>query len=79
MIIYYFSPNVCNDILDRVYDLTKEECEQLYDAENIDKYEDMKIFEQDFNNGCISDLGFIRIFEQVDYENNNHNGTILTN
>ena len=66
MTIYYFSPNVCNDILDRVYNLTKEECEQLYNGditENIDKYEDMKIFEQDFNNECISDLGYIRIFE----------------
>ena len=66
MTIYYFSPNVCNDILDRVYNLTKEECEQLYNCditENIDKYEDMKIFEQDFNNECISDLGYIRIFE----------------
>jgi len=64
MTIYYFSPNVCDDILDRVYDLTREECEQLYDSdltENIDKYEDMKIFEQDFNAECIS--GFIRIFE----------------
>lgn len=66
MTIYYFSPNVCNDILDRVYNLTKEECEQLYNGditENIDKYEDIKIFEQDFNNECISDLGYIRIFE----------------
>lgn len=66
MTIYYFSQNVSDDILDRVYDLTEEECEQLYDGdltENIDKYEDMKIFEQDFNSECISDLGFIRIFE----------------
>ena len=66
MTIYYFSPNVCDDILDRVYDLTKEECEQLYDidlTEDIDKYDNMKLFEVDFNNQCISDLGFIRIFE----------------
>jgi hypothetical protein len=66
MTIYYFSPNVSDYILDRVYDLTKDECQQFYDGdltENIDKYEDMKIFEQDFNSECISDLGFIRIFE----------------
>lgn len=66
MTIYYFSPNVNDDILDRVYNLTEEECEQLYAnglAENIDKYDDMQIFETDFNNQCISDLGFIRIFD----------------
>lgn len=66
MTIYYFSPNVSDDILNRVYDLTEEECEQLYNTaltEDIEQYEDMQIFEKDFNNQCISDLGFIRIFE----------------
>lgn len=66
MTIYYFSPNVSDDILERVYDLTEQECEQLYEVElieGLDKYDDMTIFETDFNNQCLSDLGYIRIFE----------------
>lgn len=66
MTIYYFSPNISDDILERVYHLTKEECEQLYNItpiETIDKYDDMKLFEVDFNTECISNLGVIRIFE----------------
>lgn len=60
--IYYFTPNCEGFLLNRLYQLTEEECE--YESRNnIDVYEyDYKDFELAFNEEFISDLGYIRIF-----------------
>lgn len=74
--IFYFTPNVDWDLIDEVYgkeytnvdELTIEQCRTLHTFANKEWGEEVfeytpQSFEEAFNYDCISDMGYIRIFE----------------
>lgn len=63
MTIYYFTPNYAKGVT-CIRRYKKEDCKREFrDTLDVYRYTELKNFEKAFNDGFISDEGYIRTFE----------------